>query len=119
MFVYQRTLSQGMPIGSKERFFVGTERTNLHCTANKVLVVASSLMFGGVSKLVALPAMAFVSTILVLAWVFADGADAEEPGWVNQLSLAITGLFYFGLGHLLGALALAGVGLLFWNRERL
>jgi hypothetical protein len=118
MFVYQRIPSQAKPLASKERFFADTERKPKLCP-NEVLVVASSLLFGGLSKLLALPLAAFAVTIVVLAWLFAGEADADEPVWVNRLSLAVTGLFYLGLGNCLGLLALLGVGLLALNREKL
>jgi hypothetical protein len=118
MFVYQRIPSQSKPLASKERFFEGTERKPI-LAPNKVLVVASSLLFGGLSKLMALPLAAFAITTTGLAWLFADEPDPDEPVWVNKLSLAVAGLFYLGLGSCLGLLSFLGVGLLALNREKL
>lgn len=118
MFVYQRIPSQAKPLASKERFFDGTERKP-SLAPNKGLVVASSLLIGGVSKLMALPLAAFAVTTTVLAWLFADEADPDEPIWVNRVSLAVTGLFYLGLGSCLGLLSFLGVGLLALNSKKL
>ena len=118
MFVYQRMPSRKVPLGSKERFFRGTERSP-KLAPNKVLVIACALMFGGLSKALSLPAAAFGFTVLVLAWLFADESDEGEPVWVHRLSLGVTGLFYFGLGSCLGWPAVAVVGLLTYHRDRI
>lgn len=118
MFVYKRIPSRGKPLASKERFFEGNERKP-KLAPNKVLVVASSLLFGGICKLAVLPLAAFAVTVLVLAWLFAEQPLAGEPIWVNRLALGLTGLFYLGLGYCIGAPAMLGVGVLLWNSERL
>ena len=118
MFVYQRIPSRSKPLASKERFFEGTERKPV-LAPNKGLVVASSLLFGGLTKLLALPLAAFAVTTTVLAWLFADEAGPDEPVWVNRLTLAVAGLFFLGLGSCLGLLSLLVAGLLVVNREKL
>lgn len=118
MFVYQRMPSRRVPLGSKERFFRGTERSP-KLAPDKVLVIACALMFGGLSKALSLPAAAFAGTVLVLAWLFADEPDEDEPTWVPRLSLGVTGLFYFGLGSCMGWPVVLVVGLLAYHRDRI
>ena len=117
MFVYQRMPSRNAKLGSKERFFRGTERSP-RLAPNKVLVIACALLFGGLSKKLALPAAAFVFTVMVLAWLFSDESNGDEPVVLHRLTLAVTGLFYFGLGSCLGWSAVMAVGLLVYYRER-
>lgn len=104
MFVYQAD-----KMGSLESTH---SKVNRHARAARteasqsLLVVLGALVFGGVSKAVTfIPLAAFVATVLVAAWFLGEDASAEEPGWVNRLSLASTGLLYLGLGHCVGALA--------------
>lgn len=118
MFVYQRMPSRNAPLGTKERFFQGAERS-LRLGPNKVLVIACALLFGGLSKAVAIPPAAFAFTVLVLAWLFCDEANQGEPVLVNRLTLAVTGLFYFGLGSCLGWPVLLVVGLLAYHRDKI
>ena len=72
--------------------------------AQSMLVIVCALVFGGVSKLAPfVPVAAFATTVLFLSWSLGEGAAAEEPDWVQRLSLASTGLLYLGLGYCLGA----------------
>jgi hypothetical protein len=88
MFVYKTATHQPTP----SRSFT-----------DSVSVILSALVLGGVSRVVpALPMAALVATVLVVAWYLGEGAAAEEPDWVQRLSLASTGLLYLGLGHCLG-----------------
>lgn len=76
-------------------------------STSSVLVILSALVLGGVAKALSfVPLAACGATVLVLAWTESEGACAEEPAWVNQLSLASAGLLYLGLGYCLGLVVL-------------
>jgi hypothetical protein len=118
MFVYKTVEAGGGNQPSRNRrvesFFNIPERWSDRVTTNSLLVILCALVFGGLSRVTTfVPLAAFVGTVLVLAWSLGEGSTAEEPDWVNRLSLASTGLLYLGLGHCLGsivflALPLAG-----------
>ena len=123
MFVYQSASHhpQEGEVSKRtaEGFFQMTERWSDKVTPNLLLVVACALLFGGLSRLFAfLPMTAFVATILMLAWTFAQPATKEEPHWVSRLALASTGVLYLGLGHCLGILALPLIGIAFAVTKR-
>lgn len=119
MFVYQSASNQVSPENRVKSFFTVNERWGDSFTSGTLIVVASALFFGALSKIVTLlPISAFVGTIGVLAWMFGERAGSDQPEWMYRLSLLSTGILYLGLGHCLGWLALPVIGavLYYFNR---
>lgn len=81
-----------------------------------VLVVLSSLLLGGLSKLCGLPLLAGGLTVLVVALKCPGERGRGAHLWVDKLSLMATALFYLGLGNCLGGFALLSLPLL-WRRR--
>ena len=115
MFVYQSGLDRGAQRSKEalvENFFHRPERWAERVSSTSLILVLSALVLGGVSKVVSLPAAAFGFTVLALAWVLGEDRSDGEPLWINRLSLAATGMLYFGIGHCLGLIVMLGLPVL-------
>lgn len=115
MFEYINPLRPSPASAEVQRYFQVGERSR--SSSHLTLVVLSALMLGGLSKLLSLPVVACVLTVMVVA--FRGGRQPVRGAHVlvDQVALAATALFYLALGHCLGALALLALPLL-WLGHR-